>query len=177
MYQAENKAAFMAHTNERPKIFKPKLCHDCHDEQPKSGKGVIDSSVTSKFTETHGRQTSKEAANYEKEKYVLSDKQTSKSQFSQPKILAQTHSHSQELNSVHHSNEDMDAMRSWPGWTSRPPDNLGGYVRSVFLDLCDGRPASELQVMFPHQWGVLVSRLKHRPDLRLQLQDRVTRGS
>ena len=41
MHQAENKVAYMAHTNERPKIFKPKLCHDCHDDKdkPKSADG------------------------------------------------------------------------------------------------------------------------------------------
>ena len=32
---------------------------------------------------------------------------------------------------------------------------------------------SRAQVMFPHQWGVLVSRLAHHPNLRMQLQDRV----
>ena len=34
----------------------------------------------------------------------------------------------------------------WPPWSSRPPVELGEHVRSVFLDLCDGKTMTELQV-------------------------------
>ena len=54
--------------------------------------------------------------------------------------------------SVHGFEIDLDCYQKnnendlWPVWSSRPPVELGDYVRSVFLDLCDGRTLTELQV-------------------------------
>ena len=62
----------------------------------------------------------------------------------------------------------------WPSWSSSPM-SLGDHVRSVFLDLCSGLTVGELQQTYPHHWGLLLSRLAHRPDLKLQLLDRVNR--
>ena len=62
----------------------------------------------------------------------------------------------------------------WPCWRSQPV-TLGDHVRNVFLDLCSGLTVSQLQQTYPHHWGLLLSRLSHRPDLRLQLLDRVNR--
>ena len=70
--------------------------------------------------------------------------------------------------------EDPPLETDWPCWSSQP-GTLGEYVRSVFLDLCSGLTVSQLEVMYPHHWGLLLSRLAHRPDLRLQLLDRVNR--
>ena len=64
----------------------------------------------------------------------------------------------------------------WPSWSSQP-ETLGEHVRNVFLDLCSGQTARELQQTYPHHWGLLLSRLSHRPDLRLELLDRVNRGA
>ena len=63
----------------------------------------------------------------------------------------------------------------WPCWSSEPAVTLGDHVRSVFLDLCSGLTPGELQQTYPHHWGLLLSRLAHRPDLKLQLVDRVNR--
>ena len=68
----------------------------------------------------------------------------------------------------------VEPQSDWPSWSSEPV-SLGDHVRSVFLDLCSGLTVGELQQTYPHHWGLLLSRLSSRPDLRLQLLDRVNR--
>ena len=138
MYQAENKVAFMAHTNERPKIFKPKLCHDCHDDKPTKSDIVSEPSVIS---------LDKGRINNVTEKGNLKERQSMKNQFVPSQIPAPTQSQD-EVTIVPSSDEDQDdkRMKIWPSWSSRPPETLGDFVRSVFLDLCDKRSVSELQV-------------------------------
>ena len=69
----------------------------------------------------------------------------------------------------------LESESDWPCWSSEPAVTLGDHVRSVFLDLCSGLTPGELQQTYPHHWGLLLSRLAHRPDLRLELLDRVNR--
>ena len=65
---------------------------------------------------------------------------------------------------------------AWPGWSVSPPVCVGDYVRSVFLDLCDGKTAAELQQLFPHEWSVLINRVRNRPDMLAELLDMVRQG-
>ena len=80
----------------------------------------------------------------------------------------------QEMETVEAGETERETESDWPCWSSQPV-TLGDHVRSVYLDLCSGRTAGELQQTYPHHWGLLLNRLAHRPDLKLQLLDRVNR--
>ena len=71
---------------------------------------------------------------------------------------------------------EREPLSDWPSWSSEP-STLGDHVRSVFLDLCSGLTVGELRQTYPHHWGLLLSRLASRPDLRLELLERVNRRS
>ena len=183
IYEAENKIAYLAHKNERPKIFKPKLCHDCDEVKLSPSKesvkthikentivkpmklGPVDSrrkkinpDFNDKFTLFKIRET-------DPENLKIKHQSNGREMYKEVKVSTE-------------NNEEQvhDNITSWPAWSSKAPESLGEFVRSVFLDLCDGLSVSELQLTYPHQWGVLLSRVSHRPDLRIKLQDRVTRG-
>ena len=59
----------------------------------------------------------------------------------------------------------------WPQWNSNPPATLGDHVRSVFMDLCDGRTAGQLQQQFPHEWSILLGKFRLRADLRKEIME------
>ena len=65
---------------------------------------------------------------------------------------------------------------TWPEWSSSPPTTLGNHVRNIFLDLCDGRRVDQLQHQFPHEWAMLVDRLRTRPDIRAELLSLAKQG-
>ena len=75
---------------------------------------------------------------------------------SQPKLDQSFVENSQNTQEQHHNanvgdsevDQEIYQIRNdlWPPWSSRTPVELGEWVRSVFLDLCDGRTATELQV-------------------------------
>ena len=149
-FQAENKTSFIEHKNERPKIYKPRLCTDCHDdgnkvvEIPKDRKGnFIESASDPKMMPkvqtklvTH-LQTSSQSQPKTDQPFV-EHSQNTQSQEKHHNINAGNSEIDQE---IYHIRYDL-----WPPWSSRTPVELGEYVRSVFLDLCDGRTATELQV-------------------------------
>ena len=169
MYRPEKREVFTDHKNERPKIFKPKLCNDCHDPKPPVVKNDLPRPTPDRFNNpaimvTDIKPSLKPEVNVNiiKEQNGVENGSNTRGEVKDNPAVAQ--------NPVDTADEEDDRLVSWPRWSSRAPGNLGEFVRSVFLDLCDNRRVSELQLMYPHQWGVLVSRLSHRPDLRCQLQ-------
>ena len=148
-FQAENKTSFVEHKNERPKIYKPRLCTDCHDdgnkvvEIPKDRKGKFEDSPF-------------ETKTMPKVQTNLVYTPLKASSQSQPKLDQPFVENSQNTQEQHHNanvgdsevDQEIYQIRNdlWPPWSSRTPVELGEWVRSVFLDLCDGRTATELQV-------------------------------
>ena len=147
-FQAENKTSFIEHKNERPKIYKPRLCTDCHDdgnkvlEIPKDRKGKFEVTAcetkTMPTVETNLVTPIKASSQYQQK-------------FDKPLVENSQNAHEQHHNANSEVDQEIYQIRNdlWPPWSSRTPVELGEYVRSVFLDLCDGRTATELQVR-PH---------------------------
>ena len=150
-YQVEGKSSYRAHNTSRPKIYKPRPCGDC--SQPREGTGLV----------TRTRRTPE------------IQQPTPETRLREERVL-QVPAKSAVVREAKDKPEAFDPPleTDWPCWSSQP-GTLGEYVRSVFLDLCSGLTVCQLEVMYPHHWGLLLSRLAHRPDLRLQLLDRVNR--
>ena len=148
-FQAENKTSFIEHKNERPKIYKPRLCTHCHDD----GKKIVESPMKNKSkTET---ETSDTKASFAIKPKVRADCVTPSKAISQSQQFYENSKNTQESQHsgsviVREPDSDQHIYQHrhdlWPPWSSRPPVELGEHVRSVFLDLCDGRTMTELQV-------------------------------
>ena len=146
-FQAENKTSFIEHKNERPKIYKPRLCTDCHDdgnkvvEIPKESNAKFKTLDTNTFLQNPKVQT--DLVNPTK------DSSHSLPKIAQPVVETSKITKEQQHNDwMSQDYQDIYQLRDdlWPPWSSRPPVELGEHVRNVFLDLCDGRTATELQV-------------------------------
>lgn len=146
-FQAENKTSFIEHKNERPKIYKPKLCTDCHDDGnkvvdiPKENNAKFKTLDTNTFLQNPKVQT--DLVNPTKECSQPLQKTVEPEGESTKNTQEQQHNDwdSESDQEIYQLRDDL-----WPPWSSRPPVELGEHVRSVFLDLCDGRTATELQV-------------------------------
>ena len=162
-YQVEGKSSYSGHHTVRPKIYKPRPCGDC------SAPGTAVSKVSARRSE--------EIQAKEEKEIRPAERPVVRVEIREP---AQRESKMTERKPVRPAvqAEAVPAQREpqsdWPSWSSEPV-SLGDHVRSVFLDLCSGLTVGELQQTYPHHWGLLLSRLSSRPDLRLQLLDRVNR--
>ena len=147
-FQAENKTSFIEHKNERPKIYKPRLCTDCHDDGNKVVEIPMESNAKYKTLDTNTFLQNPEVQT----DLVNTTKEGSKSlvKIAQPQSVVESSKNTQQNNNDWESETDQEIYQLrddlWPPWSSRPPVELGEHVRSVFLDLCDGRTATELQV-------------------------------
>ena len=155
-YQVEGKSSYRAHNTARPKIYKPRPCGDC--SQPETGPVPRTLKTDDKI-----QQPTVERRRIE-EKVLRAPAGSA---------VVREAGRGGGVEDRREPSE-LPLETDWPSWSSQPV-SLGEHVRSVFLDLCSGVSVSQLQVMYPHQWGLLLSRLAHRPDLRLQLLDRVNR--
>ena len=150
-FQAENKTSFIEHKSERPKIYKPRLCTDCHDDGEKV---VVSTNNKSKIgsSDTKATFTAKSKANTEfvtPSKEILQFQPKPDQQFKGNTKIAQESQHSVIMREREPDSDQQNYQYRhdlWPPWSSRPPVELGEHVRSVFLDLCDGKTMTELQV-------------------------------
>ena len=120
----------MAHNNERPKIFKPKLCTDCHDEKPTQSTGHVNSTASHKInngddvTETV-EPMKRLALTYDKshENDEFNKTQNTQKQNGQENISMQNDS------AALRPKTTSEEVGVWPPWSSRPPMLLGEFVR------------------------------------------------
>ena len=120
----------MAHNNERPKIFKPKLCTDCHDEKPTNSNVQVNSTASHKII--NGDEVTKTvepmerlALTYDKsnENDEANNTQNTQKQNGQENISMQNDS------AALRPKTTSEEVGVWPPWSSRPPMLLGEFVR------------------------------------------------
>ena len=120
----------MAHNNERPKIFKPKLCTDCHDEKPTNSNVHVKSSASHKIN--NGDDVT-ETVEPMKRLALTYDKSNENGEFNKTQNTQKQNGH--ENNSLKNDNADIrpkttsEEVGVWPPWSSRPPMLLGEFVR------------------------------------------------
>ena len=169
-YQVEGKSAYRAHKTSRPKIYKPRPCGDCSEQRSDSIQ-VSTTSGTDNETHQEDSQPREEIKVKTPETPAVIRVEDKKGQVSNKSDVRRPRG---QVEVTRPGGAEDDLQTDWPCWSSQPV-TLGEHVRSVFLDLCTGVTASQLQQTYPHHWGVLLSRLAHRPDLKLQLLERVNR--
>ena len=117
----------MAHNNERPKIFKPKLCTDCHDEKPTNSNIHVNSTAShngddvTKTVEPMKRL----ALTYDKQNEIDEVTKTQNTQ----KQNGQENINLKNDNADSRPTTTSEEVGVWPPWSSRPPMLLGEFVR------------------------------------------------
>ena len=156
----EGKSSYPGHHTVRPKIYKPRPCGDCSVP-------VISASKVSV-------RRNEEIVSREEKVIRPAEKPVVRVEIKEPAERGSKKTERKTEAVQREEREEREPLSDWPSWSSEPR-TLGDHVRSVFLDLCSGQTVGELQQTFPHHWGLLLSRLSSRPDLRLELLDRVNR--
>ena len=184
-YQVEAKSSYTAHQQTaRPKIYKPRPCGDC-SAPGKSAGPIVPARLPARREEEILSREQKMIRPAEKPRVLVELREPAvREPAVREPVLRETAVRESKkterlpgvlpAGSVRGQEVEREPEADWPSWSSQPL-TLGDHVRSVFLDLCSGLTPGELQQTYPHHWGLLLSRLVHRPDLRLELLDRVNR--